>query len=172
VHAGLNGVMDNPDQLEPYDVDEVETGLRSSEVKVFQPWGDPRGVPLMAFYTYHTFRPLVAYFSKRTQQADAAGNIVSDRSDLFTTFFAAQPVDETTTIVRVCGALNVQPHPDPKTVRERADVVYGQDREIVESQRPERIPTELRYELHHRTDLMGQRYRTWLRAKGISYGVI
>jgi phenylpropionate dioxygenase-like ring-hydroxylating dioxygenase large terminal subunit len=172
VHAGLNGVMDNPDRLEPYEVHEVETGLRSSEVKVFQPWGDARGVPLMAFYTYHTFRPLVAYFSKRTQQADASGNIVSDNSDLFSTFFAAQPVDEKTTIVRVCAALNVQPHPDPKSVRDRADVVFNQDREIVETQRPERIPTELRYELHHRTDLMGQRYRSWLRAKGISYGVI
>jgi hypothetical protein len=68
--------------------------------------------------------------------------------------------------------LNVQPHPDPKSVRDRADVVFNQDREIVETQRPERIPTELRYELHHRTDLMGQRYRSWLRAKGISYGVI
>ena len=74
--------------------------------------------------------------------------------------------------MRVCAALNVQPHPDPQTVRDRADVVFGQDRDIVESQRPERIPTELRYELHHRTDLMGQRYRSWLRAKGITYGVI
>jgi phenylpropionate dioxygenase-like ring-hydroxylating dioxygenase large terminal subunit len=68
--------------------------------------------------------------------------------------------------------MDVSPRPDPDAVRARADVVFGQDRDIVESQRPERIPTELRYELHHRTDLMGQRYRTWLRNKGISYGVI
>lgn len=172
VHAGLNGVMDNPDRLDPYEVEEVETGLRSSEVKVFQPWGDARGVPLMAFYTYHTFRPLVGYFSKRTQEADAAGNVVSDRFDIFSTMFTAQPVDAKTTIVRVCAALNTQPHPDHQSVRDRAEVVFNQDREIVETQRPERIPTQLRYELHHRTDLMGQRYRSWLRAKGISYGVI
>jgi phenylpropionate dioxygenase-like ring-hydroxylating dioxygenase large terminal subunit len=172
VHAGLNGVMDNPDKLDPYDVFEDEIGLRSSEVKVFQPHGDARGVPLMAFYTYHTFRPLVAYFSKRTQDADKSGNIISEKSDLFATFFVCQPVDEKTTIARVCAAMNVNPHPDPKTVRDRADVVFNQDREIVETQRPERIPTQLRYELHHRTDLMGQRYRTWLRAKGITYGVI
>ena len=172
VHAGLNGVMDNPDRLEPYDVFEDEIGLRSSEIKVFQPWGDARGVPLMAFYTYHTFRPLVAYFSKRTQDADKSGNIISEKSDLFATFFVCQPVDEKTTIARVCAAMNVNPHPDPQVVRDRADVVFNQDREIVETQRPERIPTQLRYELHHRTDLMGQRYRTWLRAKGITYGVI
>jgi phenylpropionate dioxygenase-like ring-hydroxylating dioxygenase large terminal subunit len=172
VHAGLNGVMDNPDRLDPYDVFEDDIGLRSSEIKVFQPWGDARGVPLMAFYTYHTFRPLVAYFSKRTQEADKNGNITSDESNLFATFFVCQPVDEKTTIARVCAAMNVNPHPDPKSVRNRADVVFNQDREIVETQRPERIPTQLRYELHHRTDLMGQRYRTWLRAKGITYGVI
>lgn len=172
VHAGLNGVMDNPDRLDPYDVFEDDVGLRSSEIKVFQPWGDARGVPLMAFYTYHTFRPLVAYFSKRTQEADKNGNITSDESNLFATFFVCQPVDEKTTIARVCAAMNVNPHPDPKSVRDRADVVFNQDREIVETQRPERIPTQLRYELHHRTDLMGQRYRTWLRAKGITYGVI
>lgn len=172
VHAGLNGVMDNPDRLEQYDVFEDDIGLRSSEIKVFQPWGDARGVPLMAFYTYHTFRPLVAYFSKRTQDSDKAGNIISDKSDLFATFFVCQPVDEKTTIARVCAAMNVSPHPDPQVVRDRADVVFNQDREIVETQRPERIPTQLRYELHHRTDLMGQRYRTWLRAKGITYGVI
>lgn len=172
VHAGLNGVMDKPDKLEPYTVDEVDTGLRSSEVKVFQPFGDARGVPLMAFYTYHTFRPLVAYFSKRTQQADANGNIVSDHSDTFGTLFTIQPIDATHSIARICASLDLQPHPDPVKVRERADVVFNQDREIVETQRPERIPAELRYELHHRTDLMGQRYRTWLRGKGITYGVI
>lgn len=172
VHAGLNGVMDNPDRLEPYTVEEVETGLRSSEVRVFQPWGDARGKPLMAFYTYHALRPFTAYFSKRTQDADAQGNIINDKSDTFTTLFTVQPLDAVTSIVRVCAALNVDPHPDPQLVRERAEVVFNQDRDIVESQRPERIPTQLRYELHHRTDLMGQKYRTWLRGKGITYGVI
>lgn len=52
VHAGLNGVMDTPDKLDPYEVHETEAGLQSSEVKVFQPVGDARGIPLMAFYTY------------------------------------------------------------------------------------------------------------------------
>ncbi|MBD1552689.1 aromatic ring-hydroxylating oxygenase subunit alpha [Pseudomonas typographi] len=172
VHAGLNGVMDNPDRLEPYTVEETDTGLKSSEVRVFQPWGDARGQPLVAFYTYHTFRPLVGYFSKRTQAADAQGLPVTDHSDTFTTLFTVQPLDATHSIVRVLAALDVNPRPTAEAVRERADVVFAQDRDIVESQRPERIPVELRYELHHRTDLMGQRYRTWLRNKGITYGVI
>ena len=172
VHAGLNGVKDNADRLDPYTVEEVETGLKSSEVRVFQPVGDATGHPLVAFYTYHALRPLVAYFRKRTQRSDASGQPITEHSDLFGTFFTVQMVDDKHCIVRVCAALNVRPSPDPKAVRDRADVIFNQDKDIVETQRPERIPTELRYELHHRTDLMGQRYRMWLRNKGISYGVI
>jgi phenylpropionate dioxygenase-like ring-hydroxylating dioxygenase large terminal subunit len=50
--------------------------------------------------------------------------------------------------------------------------VYGQDRDIVETQRPERIPTDLREEMHHRTDRLGVAYRRWLRELGISYGTV
>ena len=172
VHAGLNGVMDQPDKLDPYTVEEIETGLKSSEVRVFQPFGDATGQPLLAFYTYHAFRPLVAYFSKRTQRSDAAGKPITDESNTFGTLFTVQPLDEKNCIVRVCAALDTQPAPDAAAVRARGDIIFNQDKDIVESQRPERIPTQLRYELHHRTDLMGQRYRMWLRSKGITYGVI
>jgi hypothetical protein len=51
-------------------------------------------------------------------------------------------------------------------------LVYAQDSAIVDTQRPERIPLELRHELHHRTDLLSQKYRSWLRNMGISYGTI
>jgi phenylpropionate dioxygenase-like ring-hydroxylating dioxygenase large terminal subunit len=173
VHAGFNGVQDNPDTLDPYTVEELDDGtLKSSEVRVFQPQGDARGKPVLAYYTYHTLKPFVGYFSKRTQDADEAGNVISGQSDTFATLFTVQPIDAVTCIVRVCSALNVQPRPDADAVRARNDVIYHQDRDIVETQRPERIPVELRYELHHRTDLMGQRYRSWLRRKGITYGVI
>ncbi|MFT8674347.1 MAG: aromatic ring-hydroxylating dioxygenase subunit alpha [Acetobacter sp.] len=171
VHAGLNGVTENPDRLLPYSVELTPTGLKSSEVRVFQPQGDFRGVPVVAFYTYHAFRPLVAYFSKRTQDADKQGNPVTDVSHTFTTFFTVQAINEKQSVVRICAALNIKPAPDPEQTRKRADVVFNQDREIVETQRPERIPVELRYELHHRTDLMGQRYRSWLRDLGVTYGV-
>ncbi|WP_198036821.1 aromatic ring-hydroxylating dioxygenase subunit alpha [Nocardia sp. BMG51109] len=173
VHAGYNGLPDAPDKLEPYTVTELPDGsLRSSEVRVFQPIGDARGRPVVAFYTYTVFAPFVGYFSKRTVDADASGAAISETSNTFTTLFAVQPLDATHCVVRVCSALDTLPHPEPEAVRERADIIYHQDRDIVETQRPERIPVQLRYELHHRTDLMGQRYRSWLRGKGITYGVI
>jgi hypothetical protein len=57
-------------------------------------------------------------------------------------------------------------------VRARQDLVYAQDAAIVDTQRPERIPLELRHELHHRTDLLSQKYRSWLRSMGITYGTL
>ena len=172
VHGGMNGLADDPDSLTPYTVEMTDEGLVSSEITVFQPFGDARGMPIISNYTFKSFRPLVAYFSKRTIDASPEGKPLSEKSDYFTTYCTAQPISETQCILRVCAALSVKPAPEEESVRKRADVIFNQDKEIVETQRPERIPSELRYELHHRSDLMGQKYRSWLRSLGITYGVI
>lgn len=50
------------------------------------------------------------------------------------------------------------------------DKVAAQDKVIVESQRPELLPLDLREELHLRSDLMAIAYRKWLRSLGMTYG--
>ena len=65
VHAGVNGVAAAPDPIPDYDVHSTATGIRSSEISVIQPYGDFRGVPIRAGYTYRVLRPLAAHFSKR-----------------------------------------------------------------------------------------------------------
>jgi len=62
--------------------------------------------------------------------------------------------------------------PTDDEVRQRQDLVYAQDSDIVDTQRPERIPTDLRQELHHRTDLLGMKYRSWLQKMGVQYGTV
>ena len=42
VHAGLNGIQDNPDTIPPYEVDETEEGLATSAIRVTEPFGDPQ----------------------------------------------------------------------------------------------------------------------------------
>jgi hypothetical protein len=66
----------------------------------------------------------------------------------------------------------VQPIPTDEQVRQREEIVYAQDAAIVDTQRPERIPLELRDELHHRADLLSVRYRQWMRDMGVTYGTI
>ncbi len=172
VHAGVNGIMDEPDPILPYEVQEGAHGLSTSEIRVTQPFGDPRNIPVIAYYAYHCMRPLVAYFTKRVQIADPARAAEGNPDDRFCTYLTAQQVSGSQSIVRIWCAMNFSPAPSDEQVRARQDLVYAQDSAIVDSQRPERIPLELRHELHHRTDLLSQKYRSWLRNMGITYGTI
>ena len=172
VHGALNAVAAKPDELNPYQVEMTDRGLKTTEISVFQPFGDARGIPAISNYTYSCFRPLVGHFSKRIQDIDTDGSVIEGRDTHFATMCAAQMIDETHCVLWVCAALDVKPTPDAADVKRRADIIFEQDREIVETQRPERIPAELRHELHHRTDLLGQRYRSWLRSMNVSYGVL
>jgi len=131
------------------------------EIPLFQPYGDPREVPVRVGYSYRCLRPLVAYFSKRVEVADQTSWYRSDPQDRFCTFFTAQPLDETSCCIRICTARNFSPELTEADVHRRQDLVYNQDRDIVETERPERIPLDLREELHHRTDRLGFRYRRW-----------
>lgn len=172
VHAGVNGIMDQPDPIPSYDVWENNGGLQTSEVRVTQPYGDPREVPVMAYYAYQCLRPCVAYFKKRVIITDPDRAHEGNEKDRFCTFFTVQQVSPTKSIVRICCAMNFDPQPTDEEVRRRQDLVYAQDSAIVDTQRPERIPTDLRQELHHRTDLLGMKYRSWLRGMGIQYGTL
>jgi phenylpropionate dioxygenase-like ring-hydroxylating dioxygenase large terminal subunit len=115
-------------------------------------------------------RPLIAYFSKRVSIAGPSP-YVSRPSDRFCTYFTAQPLDEVSCIIRICTARNFSPELSDAAVLRRQDLVYTQDRDIVETQRPERIPIDMREELHVKTDRLGQEYRRWLHALGITYGI-
>ncbi|WP_213877118.1 aromatic ring-hydroxylating dioxygenase subunit alpha [Pseudomonas sp. dw_358] len=172
VHAGVNGILESPDPIGPYDVWEKDGYLHTDEVRLTQPYGDPREVPVIAYYAYKVFRPGVAYFKKRLVISDPERAHEGNEADRFCTFFTMQQVSETESIIRITCAMNFDPQPSDADVRRRQDLVYAQDAAIVDTQRPERIPTDLREELHHRTDLLGMKYRSWLRAMGIRYGAV
>lgn len=172
VHADVNGVQSSPDRVDDYQVVVDENGLRSTEIPVFQPYGDPRNVPVHAGYSYRVMRPLIAYFSKRVAVAEAGSNVANLAHERFCTYFTAQPLDDVSCIIRICTARNFSPELTEADVLRRQDLVYTQDRDIVETQRPERIPVDLREELHHRSDRFGQEYRRWLRSLGVSYGTV
>ena len=172
VHAGLNGVRERPDPIPPYEVYETNEGLETSAIRVTQPFGDPRNIPVIADYTYKCLRPLVAYFKKHVVISDPELASRGSPNDYFSILFAAQPVGETESIVRIVCAMNFEPTPTDDQVRRRQDVIFAQDSAIVDTQRPERMPLDLRQELHHRTDLLGQKYRSWMRNMGITYGTV
>lgn len=172
VHAGVNGLRQTPDEIGDYQVVVNEQGLSSTEIPVYQPYGDPRNVPVNVGYSYRVMRPLVAYFSKRVEVAEPSARYPRRDGELFCTYFTAQALDAVTCIVRICTARNFNPELTEADVLRRQDLVYTQDRDIVETQRPERIPLDVRAELHHRTDRFGFEYRRWLQSLGVTYGTI
>jgi len=155
VHANLNGNPDAPDEIEDYEVSLSDQGLSTSEIKVFQPFGDHRGIPVTARYRYHCFRPTTAYFNKKTGETER-----------FCTFMAVTPCDLDACIVRLTVAINFGWDLSVDQILARQDKVFDQDRLIVESQRPAPLPLNPKDEMHLRSDRLGIEYRRWVRALG------
>ncbi|HEV2157859.1 aromatic ring-hydroxylating dioxygenase subunit alpha [Bradyrhizobium sp.] len=153
VHANLNGNPDDPDELVDYDVVLTDEGLRTSEITLFQPYGDHRGIPINAVYHYYCFRPTTAYFNKKTGEVER-----------FCTFMAVTPVDLENCVLHLTAAINYGFDVAVEQIVARLDKVYEQDRVIVESQRPKTLPLHPKDEIHLRSDLLGVEYRRWLRA--------
>ncbi|PQQ38933.1 aromatic ring-hydroxylating dioxygenase subunit alpha [Photorhabdus akhurstii] len=156
VHANLNGLPDAPEEIKKYTVNQDDRGLHSSEISVFQPYGDHRGIPVTARYCYSVLNPTTAYFEKKT------GDI-----ERFCTFFNATPVDEDECIIWLIVAINFGHDLTLEQILSRQDTVFEQDRIIVESQRPVRLPLDPRQEMHLSSDRMGLEYRRWLKILGL-----
>ncbi|WP_315833795.1 aromatic ring-hydroxylating dioxygenase subunit alpha [Bradyrhizobium prioriisuperbiae] len=154
VHANLNGNPDNPDELDDYEVVLTDGGLTTSEISVFQPFGDHRGIPVTARYQYWCFCPTTAYFNKKTGETER-----------FCTFMAVTPIDLETCIVHLTVAINFGWDLTVAQIHARQDKVFGQDRQIVESQRPKWLPLHPKDEMHLRSDRLGVEYRRWIRAR-------
>ena len=160
VHAYLNGDPDNPDPIEDFEVFVDETGIRTSEIMVNQPYGDHRAIPVRAGYTFHCPRPLTAYFSKDTGEGNR-----------FCTFLTVTPLAPDDCLVWTHVAINFGDQVTEDQIVSRQDKVFAQDKRIVETQRPYEIPLDLREELHVRSDKFCVAYRKWLKDIGVSWGV-
>lgn len=61
---------------------------------------------------------------------------------------------------------------DTKSIRRFQQTIFGQDKPILENQRPKRLPLDPSAETHIRADKLAIAYRRWLTAKGVTYGTI
>ena len=57
-------------------------------------------------------------------------------------------------------------------IRYFQQVIFGQDKSILENQQPKRLPLDTRAETPIRADKSAIAYRRWLTTKGLTYGVI
>jgi vanillate O-demethylase monooxygenase subunit len=83
-------------------------------------------------------------------------------------FFACRPEgpDRTTGFLAIGRNYNLEQ--SDSVLQEFEDVIFEQDRRIVESQRPERVPFDLADELHLTFDAVAVAYRRAMRANGLA----
>ncbi len=157
VHAGLLGVPERV-TMEDYEVAMTTQGPEASNIRIWQPDPDGTGQSAMVTYRYWAAGPLTAGLEKLHGEQK------------FGIFLQVAPIDAESCEARMVIAMNYGHEiPEPDVVAFQ-DKVAAQDKVIVESQRPELLPLDLREELHLRSDRMAIAYRKWLRESGMSYG--
>jgi len=83
-------------------------------------------------------------------------------------FFASQPVREDVCTGFLAIGRNYNFGQPDEVLREFEDVIFDQDKRIVESQRPEQVPFDLAAELHLKFDAVAVAYRRAMRSEGLA----
>jgi phenylpropionate dioxygenase-like ring-hydroxylating dioxygenase large terminal subunit len=83
-------------------------------------------------------------------------------------FFASQPVREDVSCGYLMIGRNYNFDQPASVLREFEDTIFNQDRRVVESQRPERVPFDLAAELHLKFDAVAVAYRKAMRQVGLT----
>jgi len=157
VHEGILGSRERP-AIDDYAAEIGPDGVSAHGVRVFQP--DPYGTGQgdVVTYTYRVPRPLVAYLAK------------ASAGPRFAILLAVSPHEAVRSTAWMWLAMNYGHDLDAGGLVAWQDGIFAQDRPILESQRPERLPLDLQAELHLRSDRLAIAYRQWLRGLGLSFG--
>ena len=83
-------------------------------------------------------------------------------------FFSSQPVDEDRCIGYVTIGRNYDREQPDSVLQDFEDTIFEQDRHVVESQRPERVPFDLAAEMHLKFDAVAISYRKAMREQGLA----
>jgi phenylpropionate dioxygenase-like ring-hydroxylating dioxygenase large terminal subunit len=159
VHEGWLGDAAHP-EVPAYEVGATADGRPL--IERYRAW-QPRAAASSAAgawvdYRYEVLSPTAALLVK---QPDAGAP-----RDAYAAF--ACPLDEDRTRVWFIQFTDDRTTPDVELQRFQ-DTIFGQDRPVLESQRPQRLPLS-GGELHSAADRLSAAYRRWLRAQGIGFG--
>ena len=85
-------------------------------------------------------------------------------------FFASQPIRANQCRGYCIIGRNYDLEQPDRVLQEFEETIFGQDKRIVESQRPEQVPFDLASELHLKFDALAIAYRRAMEAEGLAYG--
>ncbi|MBZ9702790.1 MULTISPECIES: aromatic ring-hydroxylating oxygenase subunit alpha [unclassified Mesorhizobium] len=163
IHAGWLGEEPHT-EVAPYKVEiTAQDEVLATECKFYQPVASPTAKEgFVVDYIYKVIRPYTVALYK-------SNPIQKDRLDVITLF--VQPVDEENCIAHpyLCY---LKEGMEAATVRSFMQLIFAQDKPILENQVPKRLPLDPRAETPIRADAVSVSYRRWLRDRAVTYGAI
>jgi phenylpropionate dioxygenase-like ring-hydroxylating dioxygenase large terminal subunit len=163
VHTGWLGEEPHT-EVAPYNVEiTAQDEVLATECKFYQPVASPTAREgFVVDYIYKVIRPYTVALYK-------SNPIQKHRLDVITLF--VQPVDEENCIAHpfLCY---LKEGMDAATVRSFMQLIFAQDKPILENQVPRRLPLDPRAETPIRADAVSVSYRRWLRDRAVTYGAI
>ena len=162
VHAGWLGAEPHTEVL-PYEVTSSEEAVVATNCKFFQPLASPASPNgSMVDYVYKVLRPYTVVLYK-------SNPMHRDRMDYIALF--VQPVDEENCVAHplLCYMKDGM---TPAILRWFMQLIFAQDKPILENQYPKRLPLDPRAETPIQADRSSIAYRRWLINHVVVYGAI
>ncbi len=161
VHGGMLGDEDHA-EVDNYTVSFEDNRFITSKIPVYQPNPDGRSKGGYTDYVYEILNPTTARFTKTSKESE----------DELTILVCVNQEDHEKTKAFMLLTRNYDlDQPDASFV-EFQDLIFAQDLDIVESQKPELLPLDLQAEMHLKSDALTIAYRRWLQELGVENGTI
>ena len=169
VHEGWLGARDTT-AIEDYRVESTPHGLRATQCKAWQPQSNANAnAPRLVQYTYEVTAPFCAVLTKMPDEQSAFVDGVHDSFQDAIALFVCPLSPETSRVWFRLAVADFSSNDD--TLRAFQDTIFQQDKPILESQSPKRLPLDLRAELHTTADKASSLYRRHLKNLGVTFGV-
>ena len=166
VHEGLLGAREHP-AIPDYRVEEDEQGFSALDCRATQPQSSVHATgSAEVSYTYHVNAPYTAVLTKAP---DAGGAAIANFRESIALFVC--PLEEEASRVWFVLAMNDFTSPDAK-LQDFQHTIFMQDKPVLESQMPKRLPLAGDSELHSAADKASAAYRRYLLRQGVRFGVL
>jgi phenylpropionate dioxygenase-like ring-hydroxylating dioxygenase large terminal subunit len=162
IHAGYLG--EEPfTEMDDYDVEIVDDEVRVTSATYYQPRANVTSTEgIKVAYSYRVLRPLTVMLTK---EPGAHGEKPTDLI-----LMNNQPLEQEKTRVWFVLAMNYGYGESEKPFQEFQDTIFYQDKAVLESQQPKRLPLDPNAELHQPADKSSNIYRHWLKEMGLTFG--
>lgn len=163
VHTGWLGEEPHT-EVPSYKVEiTAEDEVLATECRFYQPVASPTADGgIMADYEYKVSRPYIVALYKTNP-------VQPERMDYIALF--VQPVDEENCVAHPLLCY-LRHNTNEAEIRWFMQLIFAQDKPILENQMPKRLPLDPRAETPIRADASSVYYRRWLRSHNITYGAI